>query len=671
MLTRLSAKTFLTLGALVGLFEALSIVRYDWLMGDWALARMLIGLGWAAAIVLIDVVGWGLLGAICRWRAPPAIGLGVWLIWGCRSWTGDRFVMWSLLPALLATLLSLRLGKRPGLIGVIAVSIGLVALWGRVPIYTTPSLEQLFLWLPGIAAVSLVGLRPGQRSVAAAAVVLAVMSVPRMLSPASASEDRPPSVLFVLVDTLRVDHVAPYGDRGTPSTARLAEEGMIFTDAITVIPKTTQSIAAFQTGKYPINSGVRRLSSRLPAEQRTLAEHLSDHDYRTGAMVHNGWVSRGRGFDQGFDQFWSFFELEQAWGPLRYTGLVAAADVLTVGAVRKFDANTDAAVLTDRALSWLDETPSDQPFYLYLHYLDPHWPYRPPGLDAGGMVNNINSNSRWGRGDMIFNNPLPDSENERAMSLYGHEVEHNLDQVGRLLEWLDESGRADDTIVVFTADHGHHLGDHNYWFHHGAFLYEPGIQIPLLVRYPDGVAAGSAEDRQFRSIDLAPTLLDLMSLPPLVGIDGIAQSEITTTAPAFLETDTSYFGKNKRRKIKGKTGKVRGVRQGRWKLHFTPNRTGGLWELFDLQADPGELTNLLEGEVPPEADLPGMFAVLVEHIPQKERDELVALGHDFGQPPISPRPQVLEGANPDAATEEDDTLNANDASMLEALGYIE
>ena len=674
-------------GALVGWVEAAAIVRYDWIMDDPRVWRVGIGVIWAALIIGMNSLAFVGLARLCRGRAI-VLSL-VWLLplLAIRFWIGDRFEWWSIIPAVLAILLSLRIDRWRRAVGLYAVLLALPGLWGRVPVFGSPLATWLDVLLPGSLVALVLGAflcsesrhtfaggRGRRLGLAGASVVLigagiAAAGAPKGMPESPQTAERP-NVLFILVDTLRADHVGPYGERATPSTRRLAEEGLRFEDAITVIPKTTQSVSAFYTGRYPVHTGMRMLKDTLSEEEQTLAESFSDGGYRTAGFVHNGWVMRGRGLEQGFDQFWSFFEIERAWGPLRLTSLVTVLDFLTGHRIRKFDGNTDATVITDVALDWLDRNANrGDPFFLYLHYFDPHWPYRPPGEDGEVMVNQIRD-LRWSRGQMYFENPLPDEENAKAMELYGAEVDYNLDVVGRLLDFLDERGLTDNTIVVFTSDHGHHLGDHDYWFHHGEFLYEPGLKIPLLMRYPGEIDEGSIESAQFRSLDLAPTLLELAGLPIPEGMDGISLEEIRAEGapPAYLETDISYFKFNKRRKIKGTVGNVRGVRHGRWKLHYTPRNKKGLWELYDLESDPDETLNLItEGEADSTVLWP-LVQALASHIPDEERARLEELGNRFDVLP--------DGSNPPGSEEieagmGDEDMDASDRSMLEALGYVE
>jgi arylsulfatase A-like enzyme len=670
MLRPLPWHWFLLLGALLGVVEAAAVVPYDWLMLDWAPARLAAAVAHAVVFVVVNALGWTVLGLVGARRAPVALALGGALLVFARVVPDDRFDEWTLVLPVAALGLSLLASKHPRVVAALAALLGVFTLWGRVPSSAFSVGERLLALLPGLVLVGLAAL-PGRAALrlgGAAGVLLLPLSL--SVAPSRAAPERPPSVLFVLVDTLRVDHVGPYGDRATPSTRRLAAEGLRFDDAITVVPKTTQSVAAFQTGRYPHHSGVRALKDALGPDQTTLAEHLGAAGWRTGAVVHNPWVRRGRGFEQGFGQFWSFYELERAWGPLRYSGLVTALDTAFFGEIRTFDPNTDARVTTDRALAWLDETPDDAPFYLYVHYFDPHWPYRPPGVDAENRVNNIHD-TRWTKGDLVFNNPLREAENDEAIGLYGQEIDHNADQIGRLLQWLDDTGRAEDTVVVFTADHGHHLGDHDYWYHHGAFLYEPGLRIPLIVRAPGAVEAGAVHGEQFRSIDLLPTLLDWLDAPPLAGVDGLRLDQLTAGGPppAFLESDQVFFKANRRRHLRGALGKVRGVRDGRWKLHLTPRDGGGLWELYDLAADPGETTNLV-GAVPGDAPVEALLQALRAGIPREEQEQLAAKGVALDR--LGAAWEAGTAATPSTAPADPEAgLSEDEADMLRAMGYLD
>ena len=669
---------FAKLGALVGLYEAIAIVRWDWLMDDMRSWRLAVGVGHAFIILALNIGLFSLLGVALRKKLFLVCAAYAGLVYSTRILGEDRYEstsLWAL--GAIFTLWMLRT-IWPWVTGLLAIALATPGLWGRVPVYTTPVDEQILFLVPGAVATILAGIvlgrdGPVHRLVGPilggmAVIGVAGATVATIGLPSSDSTDKP-NVLFILVDTLRQDHVQPYGDATpTPGMARLSAEGTRYADAITVIPKTTQSVAAFQTGRYPVTNGVRILKGSLKGSEQTLAETLGDAGYTSGAFVHNGWVMRGRGFEQGFDQFWSFFELERAWGPARLTGWLTAIDTLTTQRIRAFDGNTNAATATDRVIDWMKNVP--QPFYGYVHYFDPHWPYRPPGEDGECMVNNIKSIKRISRGQMMFKNPLDDEENERACELYRKEITYNSDQVARLLDTLDEMGIADNTIVVFTADHGHSLGEHDYWYHHGEFLYDASMSIPLIIKAPGQLEAGGIVEDQVRSIDVMPTLLGLADIrhtgPEMDGVD----LRTERAGPAFLETDISYFKWNRRRYIKGVKGKLRGIRTPDWKLIYTPKKGPGVWELFDLKADPEELKNLLKTGEAPLAVTQALMAELRKWMPEDERKGLNKIGNRFDAIPrnvkVSHEPVADEA---DASSDEE--LSETERRMLQALGYVE
>ncbi len=664
------------IGALVGLYEAIAIVRWDWLMDDPRGWRIALGLGHAFIIIAVNTGLFALLGALLKRNLALTAILYTGLVYGARVVGEDRFESDSYYAAgaILVALLLHRIW--PWFAGILAVALATPGLWGRVPVYTTPVDEQIAFLLPAALwtiAAGIVWTQMPQRSgrtigwATALVALLGLTGVAADKSGFGRTSSEQPNVLFILVDTLRQDHVQPYGDATpTPGITRLSEEGTRYADAITVIPKTTQSVAAFQTGKYPVTNGVRILKDSLHPDQRTLAETLKDAGYSTAAFVHNGWVMRGRGFEQGFSQFWSFFELERAWGPARLTGWLTAIDTFTLKKIRNFDGNTNAATATDTVIDWMRNAP--QPFYGYVHYFDPHWPYRPPGEDGECVVNNIQKIKKWSRGQMMFKNPLSKEENDRACELYREEITYNADQVGRLLDELDDLGIADNTIIVFTADHGHSLGEHDYWYHHGEFLYDASMSIPLIIKAPGQLEGGSVVEDQVRSIDVMPTLLSLAGLDPIES-DGVDLTS-TRAGPAFMETDISYFKWNKRRYVKGVNGKLRGVRTPDWKLIYTPKKGKGKWELFNLKEDPEELTNLITTGQAPKDVTNALLSELRKWMPKEERLELRKIGNRFDRMPKNVK-LTEEEVDVEADATSDEELSETERKMLQALGYVE
>lgn len=657
------ARPVAALGAALGLFEGLAVARWDILMGDFSPGNVAHALGVAAGYVALDAGSFFLLGWLAAgWAAPVALG---WFVASAAArWAvADRAETEVLWVGPLVLVLSLLVGRLGWLRGLLAVALAAPALWGRVPNYTLTVAERLE-WLAPLAALTVVvGAVHGRwRWVYGALGVAGGLGVAGAAVVPREEKGQGPNVVYILVDTLRRDTTSGYTDTPMAQTvAGLAAGGVTFDDAVTVIPKTTQSVAAQQTGKYPTRNGVRVLKDRLSSKNRTLAEVLRGKGYATAAFVHNGWIMRGRGFEQGFQQFWSWFELERPYGPFRYGGLLTALDAATARRITPFDGNPHAETSTSIALDWMAE--QDGPFYAYIHYFDPHWPYAPPGVESDCMVNNIGETGIT-RGAMMFKNTLPEAENERARALYREEVGYTERQVQRVLDWLRDAGLEDDTLVVFTADHGHHLGDHGYYYHHGEFLYEPGVLIPLVMRWPGKIDAGTHVSSQVRSIDIMPTVLGLLGIKHK-GMDGV--NALTEAPPlAILETDISYFKENTRRYVKGVTGKVRGVRTRDWKLVYSPRKGEGKWELYDLRVDRAEANDLVAaGAAPSEVMLP-LMAALADSLPRKERAALEKLGNHFDRMPTG-------AAAPDAGPEatDSDPMSETDRAMLRSLGYVE
>ncbi len=301
-----------------------------------------------------------------------------------------------------------------------------------------------------------------------------------------------PNVLLVTIDTLRADHVGAYGarDAATPTLDALAAEGARFETAIASSPLTLPSHASILTGRYPPAHGVRHNGTfRLEAEVETLAERMTEAGYSTGAFV-SAWVlSRPFGLAQGFD---------------RFDDRMSARRAVAGGYLERKAADT-----TGQAIAWLAQC--ERPFFLWVHYYDPHADYSPPA---------------------------PLDERFRARP-YDGEIAHVDAELARLLGALRDSGRLERTLVVATADHGESLGEHLEETH-SYTLYDATLAVPLLVRGP-GVPAGRVVGGVVRSVDVAPTILARAGIAAPAGLDGEDLSPLWSDGPpstreAYAET---------------------------------------------------------------------------------------------------------------------------------------
>ncbi len=649
-----------------GLFEVLAIGADATLTGT---GRGLTAFAALCAIAALQVaVWWGLARVLPRRWSPARRLRAVSALWALAVVAGRLGLARPMAPEAVVPLLAgvallqfvpetkLRAEDRVGalLAGVAAVAIGITSLWGLL----ASAVPEPFLL--GGAALAALGVTAAGTGRPLVALGIAATGLGALLWPV----DPPPSsgrpnVLWILVDTLRRDHVPPLGDLvASPGMTQLADEGVLFEDAVAVVPKTPASVASYLTGQLPQRHGVRTLYSPLGDAPRTAAERFAAAGYRTGALVQNGWISARRGFGQGFARFSDHADLNAGFGLLDRSSWVRLVDRATVRRIPPFDPQTDADVATDAAIAQFQAWDRSRPFFLYVHYFEPHWPYRPPEADArrhgappdGDVA--VNRVPEGRRGHLIFQNDLPEAENDAARRLYRAEVDHTLASVGRLVGALDRLELAADTIVVFCADHGHSLGEHAYHFHHGAFLYEPDLRVPLILRWPGRIPAGARVGGTVRSIDVLPTLLELAGIEAGSDLDGESLvplwSGTSGSREAFIESDVKMFVENTRREVYGIPGVLRGLRADGWKLVLTPTPKGPRYELYDLTGDPGE-TRDLASDPAHAAHLEAMRARLLAHVPAEER-EAIAAG-----PGAAP---------PDAAPVDDEALE-----QLRALGY--
>ena len=334
-----------------------------------------------------------------------------------------------------------------------------------------------------------------------------------------------PNILLVVIDALRADHLTPYGygrDTSPEIARRLAARGTVVEGASSQAPWTLPSVISFLTGRYPgeLLRGVTAYG--IPEGVPSLAERLAPLGYRTGAFVANPTLHAGNGIARGFETFYS--------APAVIESMLLHADSVNV-----------------RAVPWL-RSYQHEPFFLYVHYLDPHDPYDNPDLvDGRSSFDPDYRGTLTGgavHGVYLGQVPLPDPPADVAFltSLYDSEIRYVDRFVGELLATLDPAVLA-NTLVVLTADHGEELHDHGGW-KHGETLYQELIHVPLIVRWDGHVRAGARLGGTVRLVDLAPTLLAAAggggpAGAPWAGVDllgALAGEAPPPRLPAFAET---------------------------------------------------------------------------------------------------------------------------------------
>ncbi len=397
-----------------------------------------------------------------------------------------------------------------------------------------------------------------------------------------------PNVVLIVVDTLRADHLTPYGyARDTsPEIARhLAARGMTFEKAYAQAPWTLPSAASYLTSRYPgeLVSGAQG-SFGLPAEIPTLAERLRAAGYATAGYIANPTLHPGNGFDRGFDTF---------YGP--------------PGTLDSMNLHADE--LNRRVRPWL-RTRGAEPFFLYLHYIDPHDPYETP-MTGGGRSPYFPEyrgpiSGEFVHGIYAGSIPLADPENDvrQVIALYDSEIHYVDARVGELLAGIDSAVLA-ETLVVLTSDHGEELHDHGGW-KHGQTLYEEQIRVPLIARWDGRIAPGSRLAGAVRLLDLVPTLLAAAgeaATPADQGENLLAVWRGESAVPR-LPVIAEHLSTGPRRAAAIVEGRklvlfdarapftpVDGLQAHLWRQDLERLRRA---ELFDLGADPGERRNLFQ-----------------------------------------------------------------------------
>jgi arylsulfatase A-like enzyme/Tfp pilus assembly protein PilF len=348
------------------------------------------------------------------------------------------------------------------------------------------------------------------------------------------------NVVLISIDTLRADHVGAYGFARptTPNIDAVAREGVVFKNVHTPVPMTLPAHVSMLTGTLPPTHGLRdNLLNKLPDASLTLAEMLKAAGYTTGAVVSSFVLDRRFGTSQGFDSYDDQFQVVHKVGDLNE---------------RKGDETARVAV------QWL-ESHKERPFFLFVHFYDPHDPYDPPEPFA----------SKW------------------KEQPYDGEVAFADHCAGEVLSKLRELGLWDETVVVVTGDHGEMLGEHGE-LNHGFFIYEGALRVPLVVRVPR--AAPRQVELPVSLVDIVPTVVSLAGIPVPKEVQGIDLSPWLAgrgsgggARPLYAETvtPTRYYG----------TSSLLGVIVDGWKYIETSRP-----ELYDLRRDPAEAVNLLERE---------------------------------------------------------------------------
>ncbi len=375
-----------------------------------------------------------------------------------------------------------------------------------------------------------------------------------VLAFAGCGDKAPRSIVLIMIDTLRTDHIECYGFDGetAPCISRLGKEGVLFENAFAASPWTGPSVVSIITGNYPDEVGIRDLRDPLPGSADTLAERLKRAGYSTAAVISNSFIGPAYNHQQGYDSFFC----------RRHTEL-------------------PADLVTDKAIEVISRLQKEKPpFFLYVHYTDPHNPYEPPADWLDRFLQGKERLAEEKFPDENYMKELPTLEDFKTIrAYYDAETGFTDHQVGRLLDVLPA-----DTSIALIADHGEEFFEHG-GFLHGHTLYQELLHVPFIIKGP-GLPRGATVDEPVSHVDITPTLLELAgiderggmigrSLVPLLEDPGSSGSR----KPAFLfsvleNNDSAIFA----------------CRMGPWKLHLIAK--DNVLSLYNLEQDPWETKEL-------------------------------------------------------------------------------
>jgi len=388
------------------------------------------------------------------------------------------------------------------------------------------------------------------------------------------------NVVLIIADTLRDDALSLRlkEDPTASGMARLARDGVRFDNTHAQSTWTRPSVATILTSLYPAVHGATHKMDPLPDEVTTLAEAMRNEGYWTAGMVSNINVAPIFNFQQGFGEYtylepdFYFGASDSATRLAIYKGMRVARERLFGTYIYFSNYYQDAEVLGRAVTAWLDEKPPE-PFFLLIHYMDPHDPYFEMPYNGHGVAR--------------VNNPNPAGSQAQALrKLYDDDVAYLDDHLAKLLGQLDERGLYKKSVVALVADHGEEFQEHGGWWH-GTTLYEEQLRVPLIIKRGNESRPGTSDQRPARTLDVAPTLMASagVRIPrEFSGRNLFSEAPRSSGEGVFAEEE-----------LEGNV--LQSLRLGDWKI-ITANADNprGLQpvELYHLGDDPLEQKNLAE-----------------------------------------------------------------------------
>ena len=371
------------------------------------------------------------------------------------------------------------------------------------------------------------------------------------------------NIILISIDTLRADHLGCYGYSGntTPNIDKFSKDSVLFKNTIAQASSTEPAHASIFTSLIPSHHGAFfSLKKPIPREIVTMAEILKENGYKTISYNGGGQVAAELGFDQGFDLYSSFPDIR---------------DHLDRVFIKKVESVID----------WIKNNP-DEKFFAFLHTYEVHQPYTPKkeylrmfeNSYSGTLPEHISrellANINEGRLKMSA------EDKQHIINAYDGEIFSMDKAFGVLLDFLKKQGLYENTLIVFTSDHGEEFGEHGIMGWHGHALYDEQLKVPLIIKLMNSKHASTIIGEQTRSLDILPTLLDVLNIPALECFEGVSllrwlNKRNHPVLFAVSQQDTA-----------GQTHPT-SIRTSKWKLYDA--------KLFDLESDPLEQKEVQTG----------------------------------------------------------------------------
>jgi arylsulfatase A-like enzyme len=445
------------------------------------------------------------------------------------------------------------------------------------------------------------------------AIVLALLSCDKR----PVDPPKGPNVILISVDTLRRDHLPVYGYRHdtAPNLTRFSGSAVVFENAIAASTNTTPSHASMLTGLYPDSHGAVRNLYRIRKSATTLAEILKGQGYHCLGVVSGGTLKH------------------------RKTGLGRGFDVYDDGKPKEGD--QVAEVTFKLAAKLLERAPKEKPVFLFFHLFDPHYHYRSPAKYAHLFLPPGKKGYKFpvlaDLGRIRWKGPRP-GEPEEYTSRYDGEIAYADDYVGRLFKKLAKLGRYDNSLILFTSDHGETLSERRWMLDHGGRVYDEQIRVPLLMRFPKGKWGNRRLAADAHHVDYLPTILDFLGVPSPEKVEGLSlmkavRGEAQPAPRAMISLARPEPGRVDLPRPVVKKGLIKSVRLPPHKLIIYPAKDGPVFELFDLAADPREKKNLakekpeLVQELQKKIDLSLLGSTEKQELSDEDKELLRSLGY--------------------------------------------